>query len=156
MGDEPGAPPPPPVAPPQVEQTVDEKPLQKPRKPAASRSQGLPTTEAGEKVAARLQRKLNEMVDAAALAEANRRRATAIDATDCEAGFDRIVGPKKQEAAIVIVADIASAIGSGLIGYAINIYTGSGQDLLPGHLAMLGGAALVVFSIVLKYVTPRM
>ena len=87
---------------------MGEKPRPRNRRPAALKPQGLPTTEAGEKVADQLQRKLIEMIDAAALTEANRRRATAIDATDCEAGFDRIAGPKKQETVIAIVADVAN------------------------------------------------
>jgi hypothetical protein len=100
---------------------VEEKPRRKPRKPSEPKPQGLPTTEAGEKVADGLRRKLVEMVDAAALTEANRRRATAIDATDYEAGFDRIAGPAKLVTTVAIVADAAGAIGTGLTGYYINI-----------------------------------
>lgn len=147
MGDEPEVSPSGNEVSPLVPSGVEEKPKRRSPKP-----QGLPTTEAGEKVADQLKRKLVEMVDAAALTEANRRRATAIDTTDCEAGFDRIAGPKKQETAIAIIADVANTIGSGLIGYSINIYTGSRQDFLGGHLAMVGGVALGLTSIILKYV----
>jgi hypothetical protein len=52
---------------------------------------------------------------------------------------------------VAIVADAAGAIGTGLIGYSINIYTGSGPDFTKGHLAMLSGCALLMISIVLKY-----
>jgi hypothetical protein len=130
---------------------VEEKPRRKPRKPSEPKSQGLPTTEAGEKVADGLRRKLVEMVDAAALTEANRRRATAIDATDYEAGFDRIAGPAKPVTTVAIVADATGAIGTGSIGYSINIYTENGPDFTKGHLAMLSGCALLIISVVLKY-----
>jgi hypothetical protein len=59
------------------------------------KSESLPTTEAGVKLAEKLRQQLIEMVDAAAMTEAKRRRASAIDTTDCVAAFDRIVGPKK-------------------------------------------------------------
>jgi hypothetical protein len=125
------------------------------RKPVEPKTQELPTTEASEKVADRLRRKLIEMVNAAALTEANRRRATAIDATDYEAGFDLIAGPRKRENAVAIVADVVGAIGTGLIGYAINVYTSAVSDMSRGHLAIFGGAAPLTAGIVLKYVAHR-
>lgn len=124
-----------------------------PRKSPEPRVQGLPTTEAGEKVADQVQRKLIEMVNAAALTQENRRRATAIDAADHEAGFDLIAGPAKRENAVAIVADVAGAIGTGLIGYAISVYTGATPDIYRGHLALIGGIALLITGIVLKYGT---
>ena len=95
-------------------------------KSAELKTQGVPTTEVGEKVADQVRRKLTEMVNAAALTEANRRRATAIGTTDYEAAFDLITGPVKREKTLAIVADGAGAVGTGLIGYAISIYTSSG------------------------------
>ncbi len=93
------------------------------------------------------------MVNAAALTQENRRRATAIDAADHEAGFDLIAGPAKRENAVAIVADVAGAIGTGLIGYAISVYTGATPDIYRGHLALIGGIALLITGIVLKYGT---
>jgi hypothetical protein len=129
----------------------EKKPKRKPRRPAELKPSGLPSTQAGKRVADQLRRKLIEMVDAAALTEANRRRATALDATDYEAGFDRIAGPARRENIVVIVADLAGAVGTGLLGYAINVYTGATPDISKGHLTMIGGVALVTASIVLKY-----
>lgn len=139
-----------PVAP-EVEEKPKRRTSRKPVEPKPNTT--LPTTEAGEKAADQVQRKLIEMVNAAALTEANRRRATAIDATDYEAGFDLIAGPSKRENAVAIVADVAGAIGTGLIGYAINVYTGASPDRSNGHLALIGGVTLLVTGIVLKYVT---
>ena len=95
------------------------------------------------------------MVNAVALTEANRRRATAIDSTDYEKAFDLIAGPAKRENAVAIVADVATAAGTGLMGYAINVYTGSAPEKTHGHLAMIGGVVLVVLDIILKYVNER-
>ncbi len=129
-----------------------ERPGRRGKKPTESKT--LPTTEAGDKVADQLRRKVIEMVDASALTEASRRRATAIDTTDYERGFDRIVSPSHRQNITVIVADVASAIGAGLIGYAINVYTGGSSSLLPGHIAFLAGTSMSVIGIVLKYATP--
>ena len=131
---------------------IEERSKRKPRKPVESKAPSPPTTEAGKKVVDQVRRKLVEMVNAAALTEADRRRATAIDATDYEAAFDRIAGPAKREHAVAIVADVAGAIGTGLIGYAINVYTGAPSDKIHGHLAIIGGIALLATGIVLKYV----
>ena len=138
---------PPLVTPPATE---DKKARQRPKKAPEPRT--LPTTEAGEKVADQVRGKLIEMINAAALTEANRRRATAIDSTDFEKGFDLIAGPAKRQHAVAIVADVAQAIGTGLIGYAINVYTGTEPNKIHGHLAMIGGIALLAVGIVIKYV----
>ncbi len=110
----------------------EKKAKRKPRRPAELKSPGLPCTQAGDKVADHFRQKLIEMVDAAALTEANRRRATALDATDYEAGFDRIAGPSRRENVVIIVADSAGAVGTGLIGYAINVYTGLRRTIPKG------------------------
>jgi hypothetical protein len=154
MSDEPEAPPSVTEGSPPIPAVGEEKTKGKPpRRHAEPKPQALPTTEAGEKAVNQLQRKLIEMVNAAALTEANRRRATAIDATDCEAGFDRIAGPAKRERVVTIVADVATSAGTGLMGYAINVYTGSSLVTTHGHLAMIGGVILVVLGIILKCAT---
>jgi hypothetical protein len=132
----------------------EEKPKRKARKGLALKPQELPTTEAGARVADQLRQKLIEMVNDAALTEANRRRATALDSIDHETGFDIIAGPPRRRITVAIVADMAGAVGSGLIGYAINVYIGSSVTWSNGHVAMIGGGMLLVSSILLKYVTP--
>jgi hypothetical protein len=78
-----------------------------------------------------------------------------MDAPDYEAGFDLIASPARSQKSIVIVADIVGAVGTGLIGYSINIYTGSSPSWLPGHIAFLAGVTLTIIGIVLKYVVPK-
>ena len=153
MGTEADIPAPESQEPPQASATTE--PGEKPRRRSRKTAQALPGTEMGERVADQVQRKLIEMVNAVALTEANRRRATAIDATDYEKAFDLIAGPAKRENAVAIVADVATAAGTGLIGYAINVYTGSAPERTHGHLAMIGGILLLVLGIVLKYVMQR-
>jgi len=126
----------------------NEKPKRRSRR--SSEPKTLPTTEAGEKTADQVRRKIVEMVDAAALTVANQRRATAIDAPDYEAGFDRIANPPRREKITAVLADIANAVGAGLIGYAINIYTGGSPNWSPGYIATLAGITLSVIGIVLK------
>ena len=132
----------------------EEKPKRKFGKRAAPKpSTTLPTTEAGEKVADQLQRKLIDMLNATALTEANRRRATAIDTTDYEAGFGLIAGPPKKNKVVAIVADVIGAIGAALIGYATSVYTGGTKSdyYIHAHIAILSGIALLSASIVLKH-----
>src|SRR4051812_19235448 len=87
-----------------VSPQVEGRPKRRTRKPVNPKlNKTLPTTETGQKVADQVGQKLLDMVNAAALTEANRRRATTIDATDYEDGFDRIVRPSKRENAVAII-----------------------------------------------------
>ena len=114
----------------------------------------LPTTVAGEKTADQVRRKIVAIIDAAALLAASRRRATAIDTPDYESGFDQIAHPPRREKVVALLADIANAVGAGLIGYAINIYTGDSASWTPGHIATIAGFTLSFIGIVLKTTTP--
>ena len=133
----------------QAKAAKDRAAARKYRKQAEAKT--LPTTEAGEKVADQMRRKLIEMVDSIALVEANRRRGSTIDVPDYEAAFDQIANPSRRQKAVVVVADAAGAIGAALIGYSINIYTGGSRNFQSGNIAMIAGIALSGFGIALKY-----
>ena len=130
----------------------EDKPRRRNRRAAEPKT--LPTTEAGERTADQVRRKIVAMVDAAALTVANQRRATAIDAPDYEAGFDRIANPPRREQIVGILADVANAAGAGLIGYAINVDTSGSPNRTPGHIAATAGATLSAIGIILKSTPP--
>jgi len=133
-----------------------DKPKRKPRMPTGPNAglEVFPTTKAGGKVSDHLQEKLIDMLFAGARIEANRRRGTAIDSTDYEAAFSRIVAPSRRNTVVGVVADVAGFAGSCLIGFAINIYTSSPSTPSFGHLAMSCGVGLFTVSVTLKYAPP--
>lgn len=115
----------------------------------------IETTGQAEKVAKDLRNKLVEMIDAAALLRANRRRATAIDRVDFESAFDDMVNPAPRPKRFALIGDVCGIFGAGFIGYSINIYTGSGAVHQAGHIAILAGVILSVAGACLKYIDPN-
>ncbi len=120
----------------------------------AGGEQVITATGQAAQVAKELRAKLVAMLDAAALMRADRRRATAIDRVDFEAGFDDVVNPSPRVRRLALVGDVSGIFGAGFIGYSINIYSGSGSSLLPGHIAILAGMVLSVVGACLKYLDP--
>jgi hypothetical protein len=133
------------------------KPKKRARRQASSGRSAEPkepiaTTELAEEFAEGLRVELVDMIDAAALMRAKRRRATGIDRVDYEVAFDDIVNPVPRPKRVALLGDVCGIIGAGFVGYSINIYTGSGTVAQIGHVAMLAGAILSVAGVLLKYV----
>jgi hypothetical protein len=115
----------------------------------------IPTaTEKADQAAEELRNKLIGMLDLAAIQRADRRRATATDQVDFEAGFDDVVNPISRLSRLALIGDVCGIFGAGFIGYSINIYTGSGTPHQTGHIAILAGLILSVAGASLKYLDP--
>jgi hypothetical protein len=110
----------------------------------------IETTGQAERVAKELRVKLGDMVDAAALMRANRRRATALDRVDYEAAFDDVVNPIPRPRRLVLIGDVCLTCGGAFIGYATNIYVGFGPSYQIGHITILAGVILAGTGICLK------
>jgi hypothetical protein len=98
-----------------------------------------------------LHEKLFGMLSSAALVRGHKRRASALDVTDFEAAFDDLINPRSRPAWMDCAADIGLLLGGGFVGAGTNILTASGERA-QGWIAVLAGAFVGIFCIVIKYV----
>ena len=109
----------------------------------------LDLTDQGKARAEQLRGQLARCLDAMAKTRGLRRRASALDVTDFEAAHDDLVNPAPRPRELDIIADVLGYVGAAFLGYAINIWTGSGPEFAKGHLAgiaafVLSGAAIAI------------
>ncbi len=110
----------------------------------------IPATAKGDEVEVRLGRKLTSMLATMALIRANRRRATAIDTTDFEAAFDDLINPDPRPKWLDVLADVATLLGGGFLGYAINVMTGDHPAIPLIAATLLSGLSLGIGAMVIK------
>ena len=111
----------------------------------------LPATLEGDKTAERLKKNFAEMLDTMAQVEARRREATSVDSPDYSAAFRAVVASSRRQVARDIGLDLIGLLAAGLISYAINVMTGSGNPTAIA-LALIGGIPLAGVAVFFKYI----